>query len=464
MTDTSSKPATDARPRGFVIASIAFRCGIATAVLAIAVLIFMVLLGSRREIDRDEAAASLPVVQSVVARERAVPRSWRGYGTARAMDVADVAAEVAGRVVDRPLKMEPGRPVRAGEVLLEIDKVDYGEALVAAQQRAASLEAQLAGVDVDEQRVNDQIELASEERNAAQRDYDRVVEAVQRGAGNASEVDRFLTALRASERALSGLQQQLDLIPSRRASLNAQLAGARADRRIAEENVARASITSPIDGVLQSIEPERGERVNIGEPVARVVSLARMEIPLRLPVSAFRSIAIGDVVRMATDGPEPAVWSGRLVRMAPEADASARTLTAYVEVAQDPSDPDLLHPGQFVVGSVTGEADGPLVVVPRRAVESDRVLVARPEPPDAEAGARVASTVVPRPVRVAYYASGVLDDIDPDETEWAVLAPGSLEPGDVVIVSNLEQLRAGMIVETRDVRDGFDGARAGGGG
>ncbi len=464
MTDTPSKPTPKGRPRGMVILSIAFRAGLALLVLAIATGVFMVLLGSRRTIERDEtAAAAPPIVQSVVARERSVPRSWRGYGTARAMDVADVAAEVAGRVVDRPLKNEPGRSVRAGEVLLEIDKVDYGERLVATEQAVASLEAQLEGLGVEEERLRDQTAFAREERDAAQRDYDRVVEAVQRGAGSQGETDRYLVALRASERALSALSQQLEMIPSRRASLQAQLASARADRRVARENVARATVVSPIDGVLQSIEPERGERVNIGERVARVVNLGRIEIPLRLPVSSFGSIAVGDQVRMTTDGPEPAVWTGTLARLAPESDASARTLTAFVEVVQDPSARGLLLPGQFVLGSVTGEVGEPLVVVPRRAVESDRVLVARPEPSDAEAGARVASTVVPRSVRVAYYASGDLDDIDPDETEWAVLAPGSLEPGDVVIVSNLEQLRAGMIVETRDVR-ALQEQRAGGGG
>lgn len=453
MTGPSKQTVTKGQPRGLIVLSILFRLGVVAGVLGVAVLVFVVLLGSRREIDREDAAASPPIVQSVVARSHSVPRMWQGYGTARAMDVADVAAEVAGRIVDRAIENEPGRAVSAGSVLFEIDKVDYAERLVAAQQTVVSLNAQIAGLDVEERRLKDQASLAREERDAAQRDYDRVVEAVQRGAGSASETDRFLTSLRGSERGLSTLEQQLELIPSRRASLRAQLAGARADQRVAEENVTRATIVSPIAGVLQSIEPELGERVNVGEPVARVVSLARMEVPLRLPVSAFRTIGIGDPVELAADGPEPAAWTGTIVRLAPEADSSARTVTVYVEVTQDPSDPGILLPGQFVVGSVAGDAGEPMVVVPRRAVESDRLFMARPEPKDTEAGARVASAVVPRSVRIAYYASGELRDIDPAETEWAVLAPGSLEPGDVVIVSNLEQLRAGMIVETRDVRD-----------
>ncbi|GJM18245.1 MAG: MexE family multidrug efflux RND transporter periplasmic adaptor subunit [Phycisphaeraceae bacterium] len=438
--------------------SILFRTGLVVAALGVAIGIFVLLFMSRREIEHDDTAVAHPIVTSVTARERQVARAWEGYGTARSMNVADVSAEVAGRVVARPDAIEAGASIAAGDVLVEIDPVDFAQRAAAAEQAAAALEAELGGLEVEETRLREQVSLARGERDAAQRDYDRVREAVERGAGSQSEVDRYLSALRASDRVLSTLEQQLDLIPSRRAGVRARLAGERANLRVAQEDLARATVTSPISGVLQSVGPEVGERVNIGAMVARVVDLSRVEVPVRLPVSAFRSVSVGAEVELASDGPESAAWSGRIARIAPEADARARTVTVFVEVSQDPDAGGILLPGQFVVGRVSGRDNGARVVVPRRAVESDRVLVADASAEPGAASVRAAG------VRVLYYVEGRFPAIDPAETEWAVLGPGSdLQPGESVIVSNLEQLRAGMVVEPRDLGAPEDEAFGGGG-
>lgn len=458
---TSGGPVPAKRSPAWVLISVVVRGGVALLAIAIALGVFTMLRAARPTIEPDDSTVTPPIVDVVRVEARSVPRVWDGYGTARAMDAADVPAQVAGRVVERPDTVEAGEAIGAGGVIVRLDDTDYAAAAAAEEQSVRALEADLEGLDVEEQRLREQVELASAEREAAQRDYERAQEADRRGALSPGELDKKVTALRAAERALSALEQQRDLVPSRRAAIQAKLAGGRASLRVAQENLARATIASPIAGVLQSVGPEVGEWVGVGAQVARVVDLSHLEIPVRLPASASASVGVGDRVDLRTDGRDEVRWQGTITRVAPEADASMRTITVFVEVRQDASGAGALLPGQFVVGRVTGRAGEPMLVVPRRAVEDDRVLVAVPAAGEVEAGHPGASQVTAMNVRVVHHAEGRFPELDPQETEWAVVTSDELREGMAVIVSNLEQLRAGMVVEGND-RAG--GERAGRGG
>lgn len=385
-------------------------------------------------------AASI-VVHAIGSTHRPSNRVWSGYGTVRTMNSADVVAEIDGRVLERPQAIEPGRAINAGDLIVRLDDTDSVNALDAAQQAVRSLEAQLDGIRVEEEQLALQVQYAGEEIEAARRDLSRIDEAIEAGAGSVGERDTRLASLLRSQRELSVLQQQLDLLPSRRMRLQAELASQRANERIASQNVQRARIKAPFDGELQRVDPRVGDWVGLGSTVARVVDLSRLEIPLKIAASASAWVRAGDEVMLwvREPGGQPD-QTGRVLRIAPEADSSSRTMTIYVEVTQDPGDPDRLLPGQFVHGRVVTHDPHDRVILPRRAVQSNRVFVAG----ELEDGRRLVSMV---PVRVAYSFEASLPEIDPIETQWVALELG-YEPveGSPVLVSLLDQLVEGLKV------------------
>ncbi len=409
--------------------------------LAIAVGLFVLLVVTRDKSEKRPPEIASLVVHALDAQHRGTDRVWSGYGTARTMHSADVVAEVAGRVVERPEGIEAGQRVRKGELIVRLQDDDYVNALDAAQQAVRSIEAQIDGLDVEQEQTRLQVQYASEEIETAKRDLERIDKAIAAGAGNAGERDSVLAALLRSRRQLALLQQQLDLIPSRRLRLQAELASQRASMRVAQENVDRASIRAPFDAELQRVTPRIGDWVGIGTSVARVVDLSRLEVPLKLPASASSWVRIGDEAKLwvGTPGGEPD-WTGQVVRIAPEADEGSRTITVYIEVRQDPEDPHRLLPGQFVQGRVATHDEHDRVILPRRAVQSNTVFVAGP----LENGIRVIEKV---PVRVAYSFEGQRPEIDPGESEWVALQLG-YEPveGSPVVVSLLDQVNTGMKV------------------
>ncbi|HED53799.1 MAG TPA: efflux RND transporter periplasmic adaptor subunit, partial [Phycisphaerales bacterium] len=376
-------------------------------------------------------------VRTIVATSRAVPRIWDGYGTARVMDSATVSAQISARVVDRPETIEEGVAVAEGDVLVRLDATIYLSRVQAAEASVASVLAQIGSLDAEMNRLREQLVLAQEEQEIARRNLERVREAAGGGAGTESDIDTASSQLRRAQRTVAALQQQLDIIPPRREQLLAQKTNLEAELAVAQENLNRAAIVAPMDGVIQSVSVDVGDLVNVGSVVARIVNTDRLEIPLRLPISASASVRVGDEVELIADGPVASRWSGEISRIAPEADVNSRTMAVYVEVHQDSEhrrEPRLL-PGQFVRGRVASRVYEDRILVPRRAVSGDRVMVV------ADDGAN--HVAKPIDVRVEYHLEMSVPEIEPAERQWAVIESG-LKPGDRVVISNLDQLVGGM--------------------
>jgi multidrug efflux pump subunit AcrA (membrane-fusion protein) len=145
--------------------------------------------------------------------------------------------------------------------------------------------------------------------------------------------------------------------------------------------------------------------------------------------------------------------TGTVTRLAPEADPSSRTITVFVEVKQDPSSTDRLLPGAFVQGRVRTPDPDLRVLLPRRAIRSGRVMLVTTD----DDGIR---RIVVHPVVTGYSLDARLPEVDPNETEWVVLALGAEPPaGSLVAVTALGQLEPGVRVLLSDDVPGTDGER-----
>lgn len=421
------------------------RVGLIVLLLVVSGGIFGFLKATKAESQERTEPAQPVLVRAVVASPRAVERVWDGFGTVRSMSRARVAAEVTGLVIERPADAEPGRTIAKGALLVAIDPADYEAALTRATRSAEALLSQINGLAIETERITSQLALSSEEIAAAERDLERTRQALDQGAGSPGEIDAKLSALRRSQREQDALRQQLELIPSRRLSLEAERAARLADLRVAEKNLARTRVRSPIAGEIQSVLPRAGDFVTAGTPVAEVVDLSRVEVPLRLPASSAawlgKVIGADEAVSLWTG---PAVGRpdhvGRITRLSPEADPASRTITVFVEVTQDPDRADRLLPGAFVQGRVRTPDPAERVVLPRRSIRSGRVYLIGP----AEDAGRPISV---HRIETGYAIDARFPDIDPDETEWVVLVPGTGPPaGSLIAVTALDQLQPGARV------------------
>ena len=320
----------------------------------------------------------------------------------------DLVPEVGGKIVFVSPSFIEGGIFSRGDTLVRIDPADFEVAVVSAQANLA----------------NARQVLAREEAEARLAEQD----VRDLGISNASQL-----ALR---------QPQLE-------QARASVAAAEAEVERARLQLQRTNVRAPFSGRVRSKSADIGQFVAPGTPLGRIFStdviqvrlpltdadLAKIDLPLAF-VAPNRESA-PRVVLSATIAGEVREWEGRIMRTDASYDRQTRALFAIVEVA-DPygagaSESGVpLAPGLFVDARVEGRALEDMVVLPRAALRPrNEVYVV-----DGEGRAEIRTASV----------------VDTDPTR-AVIRPGVVEAGELVVVSPMERSRIETPLQVLDVND-----------
>ncbi|TVQ53701.1 MAG: efflux RND transporter periplasmic adaptor subunit [Phycisphaerales bacterium] len=421
---------------GPTVVSVLTRLIVSAAILAASIGIAIVLIETRQEPARTERDVIRPQVRVIETRPVEVHRQWDGFGTAFARHAANVAAEVPGVVIERPESIVTGRIVREGEVIVRLDPIDYEEEVAMTRQRIRELEAQLDLLDVELRTWLMRLELAQEDVRFAEQDYERVLDAQQRGAATQREVDQNRQILINASQNEIAARERVDSIRPRQSQLEATRAMQEVQLRMAEKNLERTTIRSPIDGIIQLVEVDRGDSVQMNQRVARIVDLRRIEVPLRVPSGARTFIGEGDRAQLLSEaGGRRQVWDAEITRIAPEDDETTRTMTVFVDLEQSPGDRDRLAPGKFVRGIVTSRERERRSVVPRRSVRQNQIRLIDEE-----------GVVISRAISIDFRVLERFPELGVDDDQWVVLTD-LLEEGALVVYDASRALSDGTQVE-----------------
>ena len=427
---------TSTSPTGRIV-SFGVRIAVVLLLLAGSAGILFWLTNSRIVPPSSEQSLDSRPVEVIRATLRPVARVWLGYGVARSRDSADIPSEVSSIVREIPEDVEVGQVVQAGQLLVRLDATDFEQQLEIAARTLSELGTRVEKLALDLETARELVGLREEEVAILVEDLARLEAARADAAATQREVDIVRQRLIQSRSAAVAAREQLDSIPIARRLLETQIAAQEFTRELARRNVERCRITSPIDGILESIDVEVGERVDPLGRVGRVVDPRRLEIPVRLPSSARASVRIGNRVDMRAGGSVPRNWTAELTRISPVDDGATRTMTVFVELDQSVDvDGDLMAPGTFVAARVTSSESRARLVVPRESVRNERLWYIDPE-------GRVASMRVE--VDFPLESSGesarqlVIDAPLPDDTLILIDGGKAPSPGTLVQPSILER-------------------------
>lgn len=424
MTSSASTPRPIARVLAFFL-----RVALALTFVGIGVGIYAWLYNTRPQppaSDPSQTGRLRLVVSEPITQ--AVGRRFRAFGQARALDAADVPARVSATVAIAHPNYREGATVEAGEPLVTLDESDFRRQLNISEEAIKGIDAQLSMLALDESSLRRALELAEEDAQMATNDLERVRKAASQDAAVAREVDRARGAAILSERALIAARDASQKLPLQRAALLAERARQEAARDLARLSLERSVVRAPMAGVVQTAPLDPGEMAAAGALVARIVDPRQLEIPILLPAQARPFIRVGDRVSLRADRAGATSVEARVARIAPEDDASTRTMTVYAEA----SGSDAIAPGSFVEAEVAASDARPRTLVPRRAISGGRILVVRDG---------LARGV---PVEVEFGFSGQLAPTLPD-TEWIVLKE-PLPTDALVVLDGSRRIREGAPV------------------
>ncbi|MEZ5815631.1 MAG: efflux RND transporter periplasmic adaptor subunit [Hyphomicrobiaceae bacterium] len=198
------------------------------------------------------------------------------FATVRSKDRLEARVRTPGTVVD--LKVDEGVEVRPGQVVATV--VDPKLAL-----RMKAVDAQIVGL---ESRLS-----------TARLDYERAIELRQRGVTPQARVDQLKTAL--------------DVATN-------ELAAARAERQVVEQQSQEGQVLAPAAGRVLRVPVSEGSVVLAGESIATIAAnefLLRLELPER----HARFMKNGDTIKIGARGltaTRKQVAEGRIVQVYPE--------------------------------------------------------------------------------------------------------------------------------------------------
>jgi RND family efflux transporter MFP subunit len=412
------------------------RIVVCLVILLVANGIFWALYASRPMPELRTEAPPLRRVVVMQAQPVQVRRQFEGYGTAMAMDTADIPARVTALVTELAPDLLAGQAVRAGQLIARLDPSDFARQVEIAENNIADFDAQIARLDVEEASWTERVDIALAEVALLDAELQRVKAAQARDAAKAREVEIAQLAMIRAQRNLVSANEELAKIPTARRRLEAQRRGQDASRRLAQFNLDRCEITSPIDGIIQTIDVEVGEQVPVGQRIARVVNLERVEVPIQVPASARPHLAPGDEVWLESAGNSRQTWRSAVSRIAPEDDETARSETVYVELHQDPAQSTVLAPGKFVRAQIHSARSESRWIVPRRSLRNDRLVQV------------VDGLISSGRIEIDYQLQGEFSQFGLPDTLWLVLDPSTALSDDaLVVVDPSRALADGLRVE-----------------
>ncbi len=312
----------------------------------------------------------------------------------------------------------PSRPVTVEVVTIQPEKLEIEAALTGqlGAEFSVMLKSEVSGV-IESIEFEEGTRVAKGDvlfrlRDATQRARLREAEAEVRLAEDIHDRTQRLTSKDISSIA-------------RRAEATAALDEARAKLELAQVELERTFIRAPFDGVVGSLMVGPGQWVQPEtSPLVEISAVDRLQLSFTVPEPSLHLARLGGTIHARVNAYPGERFPGKVFFVSPAFDPASRRLLAKAWI---PNDDHRLKPGMFAnVDVLVAVRDGALLV-PEAGVVYDRVgtYVWRV---DAEGIARKV------PVEIGYRVDG------------RVVIDGGLSPGDRVVATGVNKLRAGSPV------------------
>jgi HlyD family secretion protein len=308
-------------------------------------------------------------------------RQVRGLGTLVPEDIRWIPSQTDARV--ERIVVFPGTPVKADTVVLELSNpelemqaLDAESQLRAEQAALTELSVRLASQRLDQEAAAARVKAEFEQaRLRATADTDLAKD------GLIADITLKISKVTAEEAAERHRLEQKRLAISDEA-VQAQIAvgrtrvdQARSLAQLRRNQVKALQVRAGLDGVLQQVPVEVGQRVGPGTNLARVAQPTRLKAVIRVPETQARDVQIGQLTEIDTRN---GVVKGKVARV----DPAVQNGTVTVDIALTGELPKGARPDLTVDGTIELERleDAVFVARPAQSQAEGLITLFRMEP------------------------------------------------------------------------------------
>ena len=218
-------------------------------------------------------------------------------------NVVQITPQVAGTVV--AIGADDTDFVRAGQVLVRLDKADAEVALQRAESRLAKTVRDVRNLFASTAQQEAMVEVRRSELAKANEDLARRERLAGSGAISKEEVQHARDALAAAQAALAASQQQFAatraLIDRTTVDGHPDVQKAAAEVKDAYLAYARTALPAPVSGFVAKRNVQLGQRVSAGTPLMAVVPLEEVWVDANFKEAQLANIRIGQPVKLTAD-------------------------------------------------------------------------------------------------------------------------------------------------------------------
>jgi len=415
----------------------------------VGVLIFVSLVKNKslpEVIHLEEASRAVRVIDAPLLT---VIPTVHGTGNVRPSQVWQGVAQVSGKIIEMNPALKKGALIKADAILIKIDPSDYQLAMEQAATAIEASKAQLADMRVREKNSKASILIEEKVLKINQAELERKRKLRHEGSITASEFGREQRNVLAQEQSMQSLKNTINLYPTEKRRLNAEVKRLEAQLSRAKLNLDRTILIMPFHGRVAETKTEIQQYARQGDVLAVIDGIEKAEIEVQLSMQRMATLIqgmpkinineignknIGDLLGLSAQallnrGTLKATWPAKVVRISDSLDPQTRTVGVIVEVMHpyagtQPGVRPPLTKGLFVEVKLQGKARPESLVIPNEALHQNNVYVVNKE-----------NRLEKREVRIGLKNS-----------YYAVIESG-LVAGEKVIVSDLVPAIDGMLLK-----------------
>ncbi len=298
---------------------------------------------------RSEKDNSIPVLMEPIAFGD-LERTVSAPGSIEPKRIVKISSQVSAKILALPF--EEGQIVQEGDVVIRLDPQDLVAALDSANAGLKGQEASLGGADAG--LIN------------ARLSYERIVQLSETGDATKAELD--------------GAQATYLQAQSNREVLVHQIEQARAQIVRAQKDLDNTTISSPITGIITTLNAEVGETVivgttnNAGSIIMEVADLSEMLLKAAVDEANIAPVEIGQEAKIFVNAYTDRQYAGIIQRIGLKRQvAGDGTGTFEVEILMDLSEGETLYSGLSASTDIIVEHFYDAMIVPSQAVVDRRI-------------------------------------------------------------------------------------------